>query len=91
VAYRLAPIDADEARAMLAELRMAPLLDGWRGAAPADAAALGELVARVSRVAAQFDTVQEVELNPVRVHVAGAGVTVLDALLKAGPPGEGGA
>ncbi len=79
---RLAPVDATGASEMLAELRSAALLQGWRGSPPADTAALAELVARVSAFAeAQRDTVGEIELNPVLVHTAGQGCTVADALL----------
>ncbi len=38
VIYRPAPVSADEASAMLAELKAAPLLNGFRGAAKADVA-----------------------------------------------------
>ena len=77
---RLAPVDAAEALDMLAELRSAPLLHGWRGAAPGDTAALADLVARLSRFAvAERAAVAEIELNPVLVHEAGC--TVADALL----------
>ncbi len=82
VAYRLAPLDEADAADMLAELRSAPLLRGWRGAPAADAAALTGLIARLSRFAVQrrSDTA-EIELNPVLVHEAGEGCTVVDALL----------
>lgn len=86
VAYRLAPVDEAGAAAMLEELRAAALLRGFRGAPAADAAALARLVASVSRLAhACRDTVREIELNPVLVHPAGAGCTVVDALLVAEP------
>src|SRR5229473_3334388 len=86
VAYRLAPIDADGARRMLGELRVARLLEGFRGAPAADIAALAALVAQLSGFAAAHrDLVQEVELNPVIVHRAGEGCTIVDALLIAAP------
>lgn len=82
VTYRLAPVDEAEARAMLDELKSAPLLHGFRGAPPADIAALASLVAELSAFAATYrDLVQEVELNPVIVHAAGEGCTIADALL----------
>jgi acyl-CoA synthetase (NDP forming) len=90
VAYSLAPVDAREATAMLRSLRSFPLLDGFRGAPPADVAALADLVARLAVFAAACqDTVREVELNPVIVHPAGQGCSVADALLLIEPkPGE---
>jgi hypothetical protein len=85
-AYRLAPVDEIEATAMLRELRSAPLLDGFRGAPPADLPALARLVALVSRFAdAGRAFVAELELNPVIVHPAGQGCTIADALLVLSP------
>jgi acetate---CoA ligase (ADP-forming) len=90
VAYRLAPVDAEGARGMLGELRIARLLDGFRGAPPADIEALAALVAQLSAFAAAYrDLVQEVELSPVIVHRAGEGCTIVDALLSVAPEGVG--
>jgi acyl-CoA synthetase (NDP forming) len=85
-AYRLAPVDEAEATVMLRELRSAGLLDGFRGAPPADIPALARLVALVSRFAdAGRAAVAELELNPVIVHPAGQGCTIADALLMLSP------
>jgi len=86
VAYRHAPIDAAGAKAMLAELTIHPLLEGYRGAAPTDIDALAQIVAQVSQLASAFkDTVREIELNPVLVHPKGEGCTIVDALILTGP------
>ncbi len=82
VIYRPAPVSAAEATAMLAELKAAPLLNGFRGAAKADVAALSQLIAQVSVLAAVYrDQISEIEINPVLVHPQGQGVTVVDALV----------
>lgn len=82
VVYRPAPVSAAEAGAMLAELKAAPLLDGFRGAAKADVAALAQLIAQVSLLAARHaNEIAEIELNPVLVHPVGQGVTIVDALV----------
>ena len=82
VVYRPAPVSAVEAAAMLAELKAAPLLNGFRGAAKADVAALSQLIAQISALAAQYGgQIAEIELNPVLVHAEGQGVTVVDALV----------
>jgi acetyltransferase len=53
-----------------------------RGAPPADRAALAELIAALSRFAADHaDTIDEIDLNPVIVHAEGRGLTVVDALI----------
>jgi len=82
VIYRPAPVSVPEASAMLAELKAAPLLNGFRGAATADIGALSQLISQVSVVAEQHaKEISEIELNPVLVHPEGQGVTIVDALV----------
>ena len=82
VIYRPAPVSAAEAAAMLASLKAAPLLNGFRGAAKADVAALSQLISEVSALAAQHaEKISEIEINPVLVHPEGQGVTIVDALV----------
>ena len=54
VIYRPAPVSAAEAAAMLDGLKAAPLLHGFRGAAKADVAALSNLIAQISLLAARL-------------------------------------
>lgn len=82
VVYRPAPVSAEEAGAMLAGLKAAPLLNGFRGAAKADVGALARLIADVSVLAARHAReIAEIELNPVLVHGEGQGLTIVDALV----------
>src|SRR5258705_3646724 len=82
VIYRPAPVSVPEASAMLAELKAAPLLNGFRGAATADIGALSQLISQVSVVAEQHaKEISEIELNPALVHPEGQGVTIVDALV----------
>src|SRR6202521_1586399 len=82
VVYRPAPVSAAEATAMLAELKAAPLLQGFRGAAKSDIPALSQLIAQLSLLAARYSVqVSEIELNPVLVHPEGQGATIVDALV----------
>ena len=82
VIYRPAPVSAAAASAMLMELKAAPLLNGFRGAAKADVTALSGLIAQVSVLAARHgQDIAEIELNPVLVHAEGQGVTIVDALV----------
>jgi acyl-CoA synthetase (NDP forming) len=84
-AMRLAPIDRIEARAMLEELRGAPLLHGARGAAPCDLDAIADLLARLSELAASRDDIIEMDLNPVVSYAEGH--SVLDARILIAPGG----
>jgi acyl-CoA synthetase (NDP forming) len=82
VIYRPAPVSATEATAMLGELKAAPLLNGFRGAAKADVPALAQLISQISALAAGFRAqISEIEINPVLVHPEGKGVTIVDALV----------
>lgn len=78
-ATRLAPISLFDAHAMLSELRAAPLLDGWRGSAKVDRAALAETIVRVAALIQNQPRIREVEINPLRVYERG--VLALDALV----------
>jgi len=82
VAFAPVPIGPEEAVSLLGELKGAALLDGVRGAPPGDRAALAELMASLSRFAADHaDLIEEIDLNPVIVHPQGQGLTVVDALI----------
>jgi acetyltransferase len=82
VVYRPAPVSAAEATSMLAELKAAPLLEGFRGAARADVPSLCDLIEKVSLLAARHGRqISEIEINPALVHGEGQGVTIVDALV----------
>ena len=87
VVFSPVPIGRDEALSLLGELKGAALLDGARGATPADRAALAELIATLSRFGADHaDLIEEIDLTPVIVHPEGQGLTVVDALIVKRPP-----
>ena len=82
VVFAPVPIGREEALSLLGELKGAALLDGVRGAPPADRDALAGLIATLSRFAADHaDLIEEIDLNPVIVHPQGQGLTVVDALI----------
>lgn len=78
-----APVSEATAAAMIAGLRSAPLLAGWRGRPAVDAAGLARLVARVSQLVAAHPDIAEIELNPVRVGTDAA--LPVDALVVVTP------
>ena len=79
------PVDAAEARRMLHGLRGRRLLEGVRGAPPADTDALVALLVAVSGFAAAAgDALEALDLNPVIVHPRGQGVSVADAGIVTG-------
>ncbi|OKI25324.1 pimeloyl-CoA synthetase [Streptomyces sp. CB03578] len=80
-AVRVPPFGEDQARAMLTELRGHALLEGVRGAPPADVDALVEVVLRVQRMALELgDSLSELDINPLMVLPRGQGAVALDAL-----------
>jgi acyl-CoA synthetase (NDP forming) len=82
VSFRVAPFDADEAERMIAETKASKVLDGLRGAPPADRAALAQALSRLSCwAAAHADTLESLEANPVLVRPKGQGLVALDAVL----------
>ncbi len=78
----LPPVDEAGARRMVDRLRLRPLLDGKRGAAPSDMGSLARAVARLSALAADLgDLIGEIDVNPLRCGPKGA--VALDALVVA--------
>jgi acetyl coenzyme A synthetase (ADP forming)-like protein len=69
--FRLQPLTARDAREMVDELRGVRLLRGYRGAPPADEAALRETLLRVSQLVEVAPEIQELDLNPVMVLQSG--------------------
>ena len=83
ITFRVPPVDAPTARAMLGELRGYKILEGVRGMPPADIEALVDCIVRLSWLAADHgDTISELDVNPLTMLPAGA--KAVDALLVAG-------
>lgn len=83
VAFRLPPLSPAEARAMLAELKAAPLLTGYRGQSPRDLDALAACACAVARVAAEHPEIQEIDLNPIIAHERGCMIVDAKILVHA--------
>jgi acyl-CoA synthetase (NDP forming) len=54
-----------EAEEMIQSIQGASILSGIRGRKPADLRALGELLARLSRMVLEEPEIREIDLNPV--------------------------
>jgi len=81
-AVRLPPLDHDEARAMLYELKASKVLEGFRGAEARDVDALVDCIVRFAAFAAATDgRFAAIDLNPVLVRAKGKGVRIADALM----------
>ncbi len=82
VAFRLPPLTAADARQMVDDLRVAPVLRGARGRPPSDEAALADVVARFSHLCLDLrDLVRAIDVNPLVVLEEGRGVKAVDCLI----------
>jgi acyl-CoA synthetase (NDP forming) len=79
-AFRLHPLTGSDPAAMIDELKGVRLLRGYRGAPPADQAALEDILLRVSELVTTAPEIQELDLNPVVVGTSGA--CVADARVR---------
>jgi len=82
VALRCCPITRSEAQAMIAEVKGARLLQGFRGRPAADLEALEDTLVRVSHLAMHLEGhLAELDINPLMVLPSGQGVKAVDALV----------
>jgi acetyltransferase len=82
LAFLIPPVTPRQAREAIASLRSARLLQGVRGAPPADVEALVDAIVRLSWVAVDLGgTIEEMDVNPLVVLPQGQGVKVVDALI----------
>ena len=88
-AFAVPPLEPGAADAMVASLRAAPLLDGYRGAPKADRQALVAVLEQVARIAEEVPELVELDLNPILVSSAGAVVVDCKARLAPRQPGPG--
>jgi acetate---CoA ligase (ADP-forming) len=80
---QMLPGSADESqiREALGRLRAKKLLEGVRGARPADVEAVVQFVLAIGRLMQAVPDIAEIDVNPLTVHAKGEGATALDALI----------
>ena len=88
-AFAVPPLEPGAADAMVASLRAAPLLDGYRGAPKVDRRALVTVLEQVARVAEEVPELAELDLNPILVSPDGALAVDCKARLAPRQPGPG--
>ena len=88
-AFAVPPLGAGVADAMVASLRAAALLDGYRGSPKVDREALVTMLERIAHVAEEVPELTELDLNPILVSPVGA--LVVDCKVRLAPrqPGPG--
>ena len=87
VTFRVAPFGVREAARMIRDIQGYSILEGARGAPPADTAALAKALSQLSIFAiANADRSESIDVNPFLVLEKGKGAVALDAFL--GPRGD---
>jgi acetyltransferase len=82
VTFRIVPIRESAAGKMVRELRTSSVLEGLRGEAPSDLAAIEECLRRLSQLADDFPRIAELDINPLIVHPQGEGCHVADIRIR---------
>ena len=82
VVFRVNPIGEVDAAEMLQEIRGRRLLEGFRGAPPADRDALVQALLAVSRLVDACPEIAELDLNPLIALAPGRGVVAVDARIR---------
>ncbi len=88
VAFRVVPLTTRDAREMVREVKGFALLQGYRGASPADLTALESLLLKVSELAQRHPEIAELDLNPVFAYPDGALAVDARVVLAAETGGE---
>jgi len=82
--FALAPLTDVDVEVALTTGKAAKLVAGWRGAPPADRAALADLLHRLSRLATDLPEIAELDLNPVLARPRGC--VAVDARVRVRRP-----
>jgi acyl-CoA synthetase (NDP forming) len=86
ISVRVTPITDLDASEMVRSLKTFPLLDGFRGMAKADVAALEDVILRISALVEHHPEVAEMDCNPVIVLAHGALVVDARVRVQEAPP-----
>ncbi len=83
VAFRIHPLTDVDATDMIEQARYSKLLRGFRGAPPADVAALRDAILRLSALLQVCPEIRELDVNPLKVLEHG--VVAVDARVRVAP------
>ena len=79
VTFRLPPVRSLSAIRMIKSIRSYKILEGIRGEEPSDINAIAECLERISQLVLDFESILELDINPLRVFNKGNGCKVVDA------------
>ncbi len=78
VAFRALPVDRQEIRSMMQDIRTYPLLLGVRGEDPKDIECVADCLMRVARVLTHCQGISDIEVNPLVVYDQSQGAIAVD-------------
>jgi acetyltransferase len=79
VVWRIAPINHEEARRMITQIKGHKILSGTRAEKPSDTKAIEDLLVRLSQMMVDLPLISEIDINPVTVYAEGKGALAVDA------------
>ncbi|MDD5309257.1 MAG: acetate--CoA ligase family protein [Deltaproteobacteria bacterium] len=82
VIFGVSPLSRPEAGEMMRGIKGFPMLEGIRGEKGVDLPAMEDLLCRVSRLAADFPSISEMDLNPIFAYPAGTAPAAVDVRIK---------
>lgn len=72
ISFRIVPLEKEDARAMIREIKGYRLLEGYRGGEAVNIPVLEDFLLKVSRFADGYPEIKELDLNPVMAYKDGA-------------------
>ncbi len=80
VVFRIAPLTPRDAREMVKEIRSRKIIEPFRGEPAIDMDALAHILVALGDIGIQYEDVQEIDINPLKIRSDGKPVSV-DALV----------
>lgn len=85
VSFRIVPLEREDARGMIREIKGYPLLEGYRGWEPVDISILEEILLKVSRFVDNNPEIKELDLNPIFAYKDGVVAVDARVILEGSP------
>jgi len=79
VAFRLAPLNKQDALSMIEETKGYKILKGFRGQPAYDIDSIVDYLLRISQLVTDFPEIKELDLNPIKVLEGNKGLVIFDA------------
>jgi acyl-CoA synthetase (NDP forming) len=83
VAFRIVPLEKNDASEMIKEIKGKKLLEGYRGQDPADIPFLEAMLLKLSELVDKTEGIAEIDMNPVFAYKQGAVVVDARIILEA--------